>query len=149
MKNLSLARLFMAALPLALIGTTYADGQAFCEKWVNQYNDVHCTYVSGLASETKKGRYIKHYDSNNNSSHTRCVTSDQVEDDIYQSIAEDYIGTHQVHYFICTDAKGEQCEALGVDTYTIARNGENYVGTPTSYAIDLSAVKSKYPECGK
>jgi hypothetical protein len=122
------------------------SGKATCEQWVNEYSDVHCTYVSGLPHDYQ-GRYIKHYNPTEKVSYTRCVSADMVESDIYQNEAEWYLGTHNVQYSICTDANAEHCEPLATDTFTIAKDGENYVGQPTTYGIDVSAVKDKYPAC--
>ena len=150
MKKNKLLLLSIVALAAIANSPAYADdesAQATCERWIGDYKDVHCTYVSGLAADSNKGRYIKHYDSSMGVSYTRCVTADTVEDEIYQSDAEYFVGTRSVQYSICSDANAEHCEPVGTDTYTIAKDGETYVGTPATYGIDISAVKDKYPEC--
>ncbi|HSW71603.1 MAG TPA: hypothetical protein VLH77_06460 [Gammaproteobacteria bacterium] len=130
-------------------GLMFQDNSAktICEKWVSNYNDVHCTYVTGLESNTNIGRYIKHYDSNQDISYTRCVTADTVEDDIFQGVAEYYVGIRRVEYSICSDAKAESCEPLGTDAFNIINDGDKYFGTPSTYAINLTAVKDRYPSC--
>jgi hypothetical protein len=145
-------RVLFSGLIVASLAATmaYADGQngkATCEKWVGDYNDVHCAYISGLESGNGIGRYIKQYDSMEDMSYTRCITADLVVDDVMQEMAEYYVGTRSVEYSICTDAKAEHCEPVGTDSYSVAKSGEKYVGTPALFAIDLSAVKDKYAEC--
>lgn len=123
------------------------DGKATCERWLKDYNDAHCAYFSGLDGAPDAGRYIKHYNSKEEISYTRCITANTVEDDIFQEVAGDYVGTNLVEYSICSDPKGENCELVGLDSYTIAKDGEKYIGTPAMFAIDLSTVKDKYPAC--
>lgn len=150
MKKNKLFLLSLVALAALVNIPAYAqdeDAKTTCERWIGDYHDLHCTYVSGLPADSSKGRYIKHYDSTLDISYTRCVSADTVENDISQNEGEFFIGTQNVQYSICTDANAEHCEPLGMDTFTIARDGENYVGTPTTYSINVSAVKDKYPAC--
>ncbi|HSW70778.1 MAG TPA: hypothetical protein VLH77_02235 [Gammaproteobacteria bacterium] len=147
-KMLALSALTSAALASSVVfANEFEDGKATCERWVKDYNDVHCVYATGLDNSYYSGRYVKYYNSKEDFSYTRCLTNDSVEDDISQDMAEYSVGNQTVEYSICTNAKAEQCEPVAVDTYNIAKNGDTYVGTPTTYAIDLSAVKDKYPAC--
>lgn len=125
----------------------FANGKEQCENWITLYNDVHCTYVSGLTDTWRDGRFIKRYDTTKQVTFTRCITGAALEHDIYQDNAEYFLGSNTIKYSICTDASGDSCEPIGTDTFVISKNGDTFVGEPTSYAIDLANVQDKYQPC--
>jgi|GEM_PF-3409001 len=144
----------IAIATMSTIFSTWAyarEGRAVCEHNIQDYDDIHCTYLKGLSNELD-GKFIRHTDVNSNFSYTVCVSGNEFEYDVYQEMGPYMNGTQTIEYAICTDLSGTHCESLAADVFNIAEDGEkdsltHYASQPSIYGIDISAVKDKYPSC--
>jgi len=127
-------------LNLIFLNSAFANKKVCIEA----FNYAHCAYISGL--NDNEARYIKYNASQLHHSKTKCMNSA----DYYalsQNLAPRYMGNNIINYYICSDELGTQCELLGSDNFTIYKSWFSYSSEPLNYAIDLSAVKDKYPAC--
>jgi len=106
---------------------------------------VHCTYITGLSSKLEDGRYIKI--SHSTITNIICFNGASTAF-IDEWGAASHIGNNSDVYHICSDSSGKKCEKIGIDNFTITKNGDyRYSAKPKYFNLDLSALKEKYPAC--
>ena len=131
-------RNLLLLLSLALTVTPIFADDHGCDE-----DTIHCAYVSGIAGQGH-GRYIKA--TYKNISVTSCFSeSDGIE--VLPENGQKALGANSIAFEICKDENGKKCQPLGVDNFTVSQAGDQYIGTPKFYDINLYAVQANYPKC--